>query len=70
MLNHIDEVNDYYQKNLFSIDYLFIDLTQAMLSQEPQNLEEAIARVKTSPHTSTLAHEIRQAENLLNQLRR
>lgn len=40
-----------------------------MLTQEPENLESAIARVNASSHREALADEIRQAENLLNQLR-
>ena len=70
MLNLIDEVQRREKKSPnVSIDLLFIDLTQAMLSQEPHNLETAIARVKASNHSEALADEINQAENLLNQLR-
>ena len=41
-----------------------------MLTQEAQNLEESIARVKASQHSTALADEIRQDEDLLNRLRR
>ncbi len=67
ILNHTEEV-----KNDFLIYYfmfLLIDLTQAMLSQEPQSLRDAIVRVKNSPHAPALTEEIRQAENLLNRLK-
>jgi len=47
---------------------IFLDLTEAMLLQEPQGLREAIARAKSSPHASTLADEIRQAEGVLARL--
>ena len=40
-----------------------------MLLQERRGLREAIARAKDSPHASTLADEIRQAEDLLNRLK-
>ncbi len=56
-----------YTTNRFSY-LLFLDLTQAMLLQEPQGLREAIARAKSSPHAVTLADEIRQAEGLLDRL--
>ena len=46
-----------------------LDLTQAMLLQEPNRLREVIARAKGSPHASTLAEEIRQAESALNRLK-
>jgi hypothetical protein len=47
---------------------LIIDLTQAMLSQEPGGLREAIGRAKASVHASDLAEEIHQAEDLVRKL--
>ncbi len=67
-LIHFEKVNK--KENWFNTYcFLLIDITQAMLLQEPQGLREAIARVKNSPHAPALAEEIRQAENLLNKLK-
>ncbi len=52
-----------------SFDVLSIDLTEAMLVQDPQGLRDSIARVKNSAHAVALDDEIRQAENLLNRLK-
>jgi len=49
---------------LFSI----IELTQAMLTQEPQGLREAIDHAKNSIHALTLADDIRQAQGLATKL--
>lgn len=45
-----------------------LELTQAMLLQEPQGLREAIDRAKSSIHASTLAEEIHQAQSLAAKL--
>ena len=45
-----------------------LDLTQAMLSQDPQGLREAISRAKASNHSAALADEIRQAQSLADKL--
>jgi hypothetical protein len=68
MSMHFEMVNK--KKNdLIISNIFFIDLTQAMLLQEPQGLREAIARTKNSVHATALADEIRQAENLLTKLK-
>ncbi|CAF1440342.1 unnamed protein product [Adineta ricciae] len=59
----------YEGKTFSDVEPVRNDLTQAMLSQERRGLREAIARAKGSPHASTLADEIRQAEDLLNRLK-
>lgn len=45
-----------------------LELTEAMLLQEPDGLREAVNRAKSSIHASTLAEEIRQAESLASKL--
>ncbi|CAF2375771.1 unnamed protein product [Rotaria sp. Silwood2] len=54
---------------LSDIDTYRKELTQAMLLQEPQGLNEAINRTKSSIHATALAEEISQAENLANRLK-
>ncbi len=65
----IEKVNDILKKIIHSFDVLFVDITQAMLTQDPQGLRDSIARVKSSPHAEALADEIRQAEGLLSRLK-
>ncbi|CAF1433539.1 unnamed protein product [Adineta ricciae] len=59
----------YEGKTFSDVEPVRKDLTQAMLLQERRGLREAIACAKSSPHASTLADEIRQAEDLLNRLK-
>lgn len=48
--------------------FFYLELTQAMLLQEPRGLQEAITRAKNSVHAKALAEEIRQAEGLETRL--
>ncbi|CAF0827712.1 unnamed protein product [Rotaria sp. Silwood1] len=55
--------------HLTDVDTYRKELTQAMLLQESQGLNEAINRAKSSIYAATLAEEISQAENLANRLK-